>query len=808
MPGKKGSRSFNVRMTNLKVGSVDSRKLSELRSISGEYVLELNNLKEQVIQQKQDIILLQETKSLLISEKAQHVEEINLLKQNLLVKRNAAKRLRSKLSYETKKAKSIPHLNSTAATSFVRKYRRFRRLQKPTNFSEINERTKRRRISDMWNLSMVINGGTSTDIDPSVDGLLETLSTKCVASKLAPKILKMKSSVTTILSDTIKTEHCKTYYESEANLLRSLNIYYSSSVLGKNKYLSVRRANKTKNVPNVVPYANLAKKIREIDIGEIIPIQGTLDHGLRDDEKGVGVYRNLRTYLPRLAKFYLHVNEERHDKLLVFGEDETSILFLFSIGGDEAPSSGTAFLVSFLNIGKRVCSSFENFLIFGGNVKENGEIIKRYVAKLVVDINYLESQTFDIKVNDKNVQVKFKLEMLPNDLKMLAFLAGELNNAAFHFSTFANANKDNCVDINMSFNSGGSEDWMPFEYDKRLSDVKKVEQRKQVLKKKAIAHSTFRSYVTTYIKELGSRQEFVPPVGKYIDKAKAEPLHLKNNVCKEMFMKIYVVVLEISNLQPSVKQFKDIPVDNIISCFVNFVSKEMKLNKLSTKLKEYWNECRVSRNPGQFPFRFRGEESKGYLAGFPFLISMLLDKIPIQSNNTNITKNRKKLLVTFIQSINLRKLISYSVRIVDITAEDVAEMAVVAKQMFRISCLHDPISPSLWTLCVITPAHTKEIFENLGLGLGVNSMEGREQKHQKIHKYMQNAMQSEIWPFVFRHEFISCVYLRENEFDQIIYNKKFATYMAPLKTGCCTCGLAYSMEICKICDSREYKDLL
>ena len=46
-----------------------------------------------------------------------------------------------------------------------------------------------------------------------------------------------------------------------------------------------------------------------------------------------------------------------------------------------------------------------------------------------------------------------------------------------------------------------------------------------------------------------------------------------------------------------------------------------------------------------------------------------------------------KLLVTFIQSINLRKLISYSVRIVDITAEDVAEMAAVAKQMFS----HTPI---------------------------------------------------------------------------------------------------------------------
>ena len=64
-----------------------------LRSTSQEYLLELKNLTEEINQQKQDIILLKENKSLLISEKAQLLEEINLLKQHLLVKRNAAKRL-------------------------------------------------------------------------------------------------------------------------------------------------------------------------------------------------------------------------------------------------------------------------------------------------------------------------------------------------------------------------------------------------------------------------------------------------------------------------------------------------------------------------------------------------------------------------------------------------------------------------------------------------------------------------------------------------------------------------------------------
>ena len=57
----------------------------------------------------------------------------------------------------------------------------------------------------------------------------------------------------------------------------------------------------------------------------------------------------------------------------------------------------------------------------------------------------------------------------------------------------------------------------------------------------------------------------------YIDKAKAEPLHLKNNVCKEMFMKIWDVVISVAQVNTTVKQFKDIPQDNLLYVFVQFV---------------------------------------------------------------------------------------------------------------------------------------------------------------------------------------------------------------------------------------------
>ena len=83
-----------------------------------------------------------------------------------------------------------------------------------------------------------------------------------------------------------------------------------------------------------------------------------------------GLFRDIKTYIQRLAVFYLKVNKCRSDKPLFFcKEDPNSFLFLIYFGGDGAPGVGTIFNVSFLNVGKRILSSSETFMVFGGDVK-------------------------------------------------------------------------------------------------------------------------------------------------------------------------------------------------------------------------------------------------------------------------------------------------------------------------------------------------------------------------------------------------------------------------------------------------------
>ena len=114
------------------------------------------------------------------------------------------------------------------------------------------------------------------------------------------------------------------------------------------------------------------------------------------------------------------------------------------------PGYGTSFLMSFLSTVQGIVSSSEIYLIFGG-VKEDGKIVRNYVLKLMLHLKYLESNEFT--VNGK--VINFEVEGFPNDIKMMAFLVGELNNASYYFSTFASGNSDHKQEFNKSFSMCG-----------------------------------------------------------------------------------------------------------------------------------------------------------------------------------------------------------------------------------------------------------------------------------------------------------------------------------------------------------------
>ena len=366
-----------------------------------------------------------------------------------------------------------------------------RRKCNPTT-KETPLKAKYIRRKETYDTCLAIHGATKEITNPLLEGVLDMLTAKIKSKILIPAILNTKPSFVSPLTNTIIKNWCDNYYKSDANILRSINTFYCQNVIGKTKYISIRQANKNLTyIPNYIPYKDLADNINKVDIGELIPIHPTLTYGDLDCYTGDGVFRDCSFYIPRLAQFLLTANRNRVDKLISFPnfskKDDDSYLLLFTFGGDGAPISGTTFLTSFLNVGERIASSTENYLLFGANVSENSTVCRRFIAKFLHDVKYLESKVFVINVMGVDVKVEFKLTELPNDMKMVAFLGGELSNAAYYFCTFANVNSSNFRNIKNTFGNSSSDDWHPFNYDKRVSDANKVAAKKNTIKNSNIS---------------------------------------------------------------------------------------------------------------------------------------------------------------------------------------------------------------------------------------------------------------------------------------------------------------------------------
>ena len=228
----------------------------------------------------------------------------------------------------------------------------------------------------------------------------------------------------------------------------------------------------------------------------------------------------------------------------------------------------------------------------------------------------------------------------------------------------------------------------------------------------------------------------------------------------------------------------------------------MGCNCLSKKVIQSYNES-GGKLDGNFTFRFRGKESFAFLKQFPELIKMIISSLP--STSTVILRLHR----IYFQFIQLCRVISFSVRVTDFDEKLLCEMEKSCRLLFKSRSLtEDRVTPSLWTLCHAAPYHAKLTLRDYGLGIGVNTMEGREQKHQAINKYSNNTTYQNRWPMILRHEFIQLIHLRENGFDTINYRKQSSrspNVPDHVLTNCVKCALTLENDNCVICESDYMK---
>ena len=77
-----------------------------------------------------------------------------------------------------------------------------------------------------------------------------------------------------------------------------------------------------------------------------------------------------------------------------------------------------------------------------------------------------------------------------------------------------------------------------------------------------------------------------------------------------------------------------------------------------------------------------------------------------------------------------------------------------------------------------------------------------------IKRYAHTALYTDRWDYIFRHEYIQLIYLREKGFDQVRYCSKRNVYIPAVEEGKCDCSLELVDSKCIVCDSSLMSSIL
>lgn len=307
-------------------------------------------------------------------------------------------------------------------------------------------------------------------------------------------------------------------------------------------------------------------------------------------------------------------------------------------------------------------------------------------------------------------------------------MAGELNNAATFFSTFANVNNKNMATLGRTIGDEKAT-WQCWKFSDRIEKAKAVEKYKQKLSQKELKD---RTKVTTFIAKQKSRQEFEPPLGKFVDKAKVEPLHTCNNAWQHLFQQIFVIAMKLTKQEILKKAdtFEELPSTCDFKKFVTCLEQLVTCKRLCNNICKWYNE---KRKKGQdLSYRFTGKESKCFAWNFGQVTVTLLQLNPDKSTVFKLHALHKA-------AEKLRDSVSLFSR-VRITEEKIVQLENSRKEYFNVNALFlQKVNPTVWTIGYVVPLHTKEMVQTLSFGLGLNTTQGREAKHFKLKKYMENT---------------------------------------------------------------------
>ena len=679
-----------------------------------------------------------------------------------------------------------------------------------------SEISGRRRRDETLESCKQIHGGTADNVKPALDGMWLTLVKKSAPKQLLSYVSNSKKVVNKVIGSVVK-KFVGNFEVSDVNSMRSVKVLYSNGLMSKEKYKAVRsnlsmscsitskqrrafQIMKGVRLPKLLTYDKVKQYVNHTWNAATVHDFSELYEDLDESQKVNGAYRELTDILLELADLFISIDETFGEKSHILHFSDDKYHFHVACGADGAPfgkdDEATAWLISFLNSGSHITSEKENFLLAGANCSENHIVMQRFARTLVHKFQSIEKQTFLVR----NYTVKFSLKLFPSDMKFLASYSGELSNAAYYFSSFSDVNDGNKHITNGSLGPKPENTWHPWVFSERLEVAAAVNELKEKLSKTSLAESTKRTKVLNFIRGKNSRQEHEPLIGPFVDVGYAEPLHNANNAWQFIHNTILSMSLDRSKIPSSCKDIADVPENSCFARYLCALKTEVRAGRLLKKVKKWFNSGRK----GSFDYRFTGKETKKLCHKFMYLVAAL-------ESEGDSPEIQMRLCAIAHCALELRGAVSLFSR-VNIQERDLIELENHCLRFFNaVSTMLQTVSPTVWTIGYAVPYHTRILFNKYKLGLGVNSMQGREAKHVRLQQYAKHASLASRWEVVLKHDFVSNIWLRRADPHHFGYTKCTDQYIPACisSDSFCFCGYPKdpNAEKCKFCSSLVYKEV-
>ena len=206
-----------------------------------------------------------------------------------------------------------------------------------------------------------------------------------------------------------------------------------------------------------------------------------------------------------------------------------------------------------------------------------------------------------------------------------------------------------------------------------------------------------------------------------------------------------------------------------------------------------------------FNYRLTGKDSRLILHGFMYLVEAI-------RGDSNEPKLLMKLLAIVYIGIKLRDCAAIF-SMYHLTEENLAKLHQLSHDYFTAVAMFGHVNGTVWSIGHLVYPHSKKLFDKFGVGLGINTMQGREAKHVQIASYARNSLYKKRWSQVFRHDFISKLWVPIQRPSLLVFHPSkdtlIPTHVSKDLQHYCYCGMPKDAdaEHCFFCGHHLMKEI-